>query len=123
MSTSAPKLTKKQKKGLAFRDRASGKASKSTGQTLENESNDLPVSENQDLAEQQTDDIPAPPTIPSSNSVTDGTTKKRKRDVESAITPPESTETIKPKKKRRKSGAKADATDPTKQRFILFLGE
>lgn len=53
-TTQPPKLTKKQKKGIAFRDRKQGKLFKGPGKngTLDSEeaSNDVPVEENQDMA-------------------------------------------------------------------------
>ena len=50
--SSAPKLTKKQKKALAFRDRGKGKGKgKGKAKSLDELDNDIPVEEDQDRAD------------------------------------------------------------------------
>ncbi|KAI0756756.1 hypothetical protein C8Q80DRAFT_1264775 [Daedaleopsis nitida] len=92
--SSAAKLTKKQKKALAFRERK-GK-SKSSAQTFDEMDNDVPVDENQDLAEAELDAEAVPveaPTRPAAAAKKGDTqdadalggshkSKKRKREVE-----------------------------------------
>ncbi|RDX50480.1 hypothetical protein OH76DRAFT_1455356 [Lentinus brumalis] len=63
MSSSAQKLTKKQKKALAFRERKGGKG-KGKATSFDELDNDVPVAENQDLAEAGLDADAAPVEAP-----------------------------------------------------------
>jgi len=142
--SAAQKLTKKQKKALAFRERkGKGKA-----KALD-EDNDVPVEENQDNLEAETEggtlenqerhEEPEAETVGKTERAVEGSqhAKKRKREeVKSA----EDGEKPKPKKKRKtvdgeggavgssadtvmKSGEQAAETNTKgKQRYILFVG-
>lgn len=142
--SSAPKLTKKQKKALAFRERkGKGKA-----KTFDDLDNDIPVEENQDLAEAEDFD-PSPPLErpegrPPSAQEGEGETsrnakgKKRKRDEKTDEAGEEVAgggDGAKPSqgKKKRKvvdgqgieagKSAETNSAESSKQRYILFVGE
>ncbi|KAI0639656.1 hypothetical protein C8Q77DRAFT_1152619 [Trametes polyzona] len=139
------KLTKKQKKALAFRERkGKGKA-----KSFDDLDNDVPVEENQDLAEVQVGEeaaaVEAPAGrakdakkagAPDADAVEGGNKgKKRKREDEAAAVDGEGAkeQQQKPKKKRKGAdGAGVAAGDAgegakqegkkVKQRYILFVG-
>ncbi|KAJ6503295.1 hypothetical protein C8R47DRAFT_969480 [Mycena vitilis] len=141
-----PKLTKKQKKGIAFRDRKTTK-SRTHGASVEN--NEVPVLEVQDLADAE-GDSPAPAVDAASKKGASKESRKGKEKASDAVAPPpaqkkrkrdqavvegqadapeQSKEGEGPKRKKAK-GASGAAEDPkakavqsqVKQRFILFVG-
>ncbi len=138
--SSAAKLTKKQKKALAFRARHSKTSSDANGP----EDNAFPIAEDQEIAE---DEEPSPNKQEDKNTSTElrlGEGKKRKREQAKTVgtssseqqqpkskkrktvpagedgvnTPGEPEVLAKPTKKEKSSESKIDA----KQRFILFVG-
>jgi len=149
-STQPPKLTKKQKKGIAFRERKQGKSNKSKNDQPdgEDDSHAIPIQEAVDQAERQDGDVEmekdrSAKTSKEGTGKTNGKSKgkhkaedfpvrgdtkvvdkakKRKREEGEAH------ETEKPKQKKMKTddtkvevGGK-DAKSEVKQRFILFVG-
>ncbi|KAI0375253.1 hypothetical protein BV20DRAFT_960350 [Pilatotrama ljubarskyi] len=142
---SAPqKLTKKQKKALAFRERkGKGKA-----KSFDELDNDVPVEENQDLAEVQVDEEPGPVEAPAGRAADakkggaqdadalDGGNKgkKRKREEGNAGDAEGAKEQKSKKKRKGADGAGVDTGDAAegdgqedgkkkvKQRYILFVG-
>lgn len=142
--SAAQKLTKKQKKALAFRERKGKGKAKAV-----DEDNDVPVEENLDLVEAQVEDShvedpqgrgkPEATTLGEAKRVVEGgrPAQKRKREEEKPV---EGGEQSKPKKKKRKATdsegvATGDAATEAgeqpadmeskvkqKQRFILFVG-
>ncbi|KAH9846855.1 hypothetical protein C2E23DRAFT_743270 [Lenzites betulinus] len=143
---SAQKLTKKQKKALAFRERK-GKGKSNSFDDLDN---DVPVDENQDRAEAEVDEeagaVEAPAgrapgakkgAAPDAEALGDGGKgKKRKREEGPVDGDGEGAKETKPKKKRKGAdGAGVAAGDAAeaegeakedgkkvKQRYILFVG-
>lgn len=143
--SSTTKLTKKQKKALAFRSRK-GKPSKSSDDLLDTEDNAIPISEDQDLVDtdqvvsQEVSSISKPPSEgkkrkrdqeqkqekPVENGPTVGSEKsaksKKRKSVTDEYDAPAQTEEGEgesgPAKKKRKGVPKEDI----KQRFILFVG-
>lgn len=126
MDTSGPKLTKKQKKAVAFRDRKS--KGKSTDEPNDVPEHDLLPDDEEAYAPIET---PAPkkrklekpkavaPVEPAP-APSEKPTKKRKREAEkdeSAV----DTATV-PKKKRKAEDGAAAKPRPGKDRFLLFLG-
>ncbi|KAJ7293098.1 hypothetical protein C8J57DRAFT_1210742 [Mycena rebaudengoi] len=148
---SAPqKLTKKQKKGIAFRDRKGGKGR--NGDPSGVEDNEVPVLEVQDLADVQPD-TPALEVAPKQGGkvaskakemqkeakgavVPSQTQKKRKRDdapADGQVAPAKEGDSEGPKRKKAKGtpGENRDGDEvkgvkktqgQVKQRFILFVG-
>ncbi|KAF7979390.1 hypothetical protein HWV62_42488 [Athelia sp. TMB] len=148
MSSTIPaKLTKKQKKGLAFRERKQGKQPKD--RSKHGQSNDdlavleVPIEENQDLASLEVPDLEvqgladAPSGIvkadggkgkskapDTGDEKVSGKSKKRKREEGEAS----GSQSEKPKSKKKKgvsgaaAGEAAVTEDKGKQRFILFVG-
>ncbi|KAI0361356.1 hypothetical protein OH77DRAFT_1417595 [Trametes cingulata] len=142
---SAPqKLTKKQKKALAFRERkGKGKA-----KSFDELDNDVPVEENQDLAEVQVDEEPGPVEAPAGRAAdakkggaqdadalgAGHKGKKRKREDGSTEEAEGAKEQKSKKKRKGADGAGVDAGDASegdgkedgkrkaKQRYILFVG-
>ncbi|KAG5654716.1 hypothetical protein H0H81_007472 [Sphagnurus paluster] len=143
----SPKLTKKQKKGIAFRERKTGKGRSKDGTTL-GEDNGLPILEDQDLLGlevsgvemEEVESQPPNPTATTCINVrqtkgerkaeeegTKAKTKKRKRDADGVDDAMDGTQEA---KKRTKSMDKAGgpstnkvvAESDSKQRFILFVG-
>ncbi|KAJ7651712.1 hypothetical protein DFH06DRAFT_1475723 [Mycena polygramma] len=143
-----PKLTKKQKKGIAFRDR---KTTKSRAHGASVEDNEVPVLEVQDLADVE-GDSPAPAVDAATKKGASKESRKGKEKASDAVAPPPAQKKRKrdqavvegqadvaeqskegevegPKRKKAKgvSGAaeepKAKAVQSqVKQRFILFVG-
>lgn len=145
-STQPPKLTKKQKKGIAFRERRTnkGKHDPSAGEIPGQQ---IPIAEDQDLAEMEDDDVEVEKVEgkKGNNRNKDESTrrskddesaehigvevgnrlvekpKKRKRSEEGQT---DEDESAKPRKKKRDVDQVAKNGQATeKQRFILFVGE
>ena len=145
-SAQLPKLTKKQKKGIAFRERKQGKSSKGKNDQPDGEGGgqDVPIQEAVDQAEIQDSDVEMEKAASTrSKETTDKkgkgkavavredakvveSAKKRKR--EEGETHEGAHEGEKPKQKKLKSGsedgakAEKDSSNRGKQRFILFVG-
>ncbi|KAK7064025.1 RRM domain-containing protein [Favolaschia claudopus] len=145
--SSPQKLTKKQKKGIAFRDRKTSKSRSHGGTVADMEDNEVPVLEVQDLADEDIDthalEVGATENAPRDQKQRasrkgkekepdrDAAQKKRKRDVamdgeEGAAQLVEEGETEGPQRKKAK-GSTGEATKQTKaqvnkQRYILFVG-
>jgi nucleolar protein 6 len=149
-SAQLPKLTKKQKKGIAFRERKQGKSSKGKNDQPDGEGGgqDVPIQEAVDQAEIQDSDVEMEKAASTrSKETTDKrgkgkgipvredakvveSAKKRKREEgethEGAHEGAHEGE--KPKQKKLKSGsedgakAEKDLSNRGKQRFILFVG-
>ncbi|KAF5385173.1 hypothetical protein D9615_001345 [Tricholomella constricta] len=149
MSTPA-KLTKKQKKGIAFRERKTGKGRSKDG-VARSENDDVPVMEDQDtlggdgapLEMEKLERRKAKPPTQVSGSSDQGKSKrkaeeeakdkpkKRKRDADAAVEVVDSEEGRQVAKRKKtmddagKPGEKRIAGTPKpdgKQRFILFVG-
>ncbi|KDQ17783.1 hypothetical protein BOTBODRAFT_172204 [Botryobasidium botryosum FD-172 SS1] len=139
------KLTKKQRKILAFRERKGGGGKKPEGghEGETDDAGDLPILEVQDeidlgleLAQEDTAKTRAKTQVTGPADEAKVAKKKRKRDVEGEInedgeagTPPAKTK--KPKKSKEDAGETADggkadkpskADSKSKQRYILFVG-
>jgi nucleolar protein 6 len=150
---SAPqKLTKKQKKGIAFRDRKTNKSRPNGSDPAGLEDNEVPVLEVQDLADGE-DDSPAVEVATKKGKSVDQKSKetrkgkekakdsvapspaqkKRKRDpaavdgeVDAAAGQGQDGEIQGPKRKKAKGGNEDSAKEAkaeVKQRFILFVGK
>jgi nucleolar protein 6 len=121
------KLTKKQKKALAFRERK-GKSKHILKD--DDEGGDVPIDENQDLAEMESIQMEGQEEVGQDNTLnsvgkkqtktgvqsTSENKKKRKRDDD------DNEETQKSVKKKKKASDE-ESTKGTPQRFILFIGE
>ncbi|KAI0332024.1 hypothetical protein GY45DRAFT_1321573 [Cubamyces sp. BRFM 1775] len=141
---SAQKLTKKQKKALAFRERkGKGKA-----KSFDELDNDVPVEENQDLAEVQDGEEADPVEAPAGRApdakkggaedaeVLDGGKKGKKRKREDGDGQEQQQEGAKEQKSKKRKGADGQGVDAgdtadgeskgdgkkQKQRYILFVG-
>ena len=145
-SAQLPKLTKKQKKGIAFRERKQGKSGRGRNDQPNGEDGgqDVPIQEAVDQAEIQDNDVEMEKAASTrSKETTDKrgkgkgipvredakvveSAKKRKR--EEGETHEGAHESEKPKQKKLKGGsedgakAEKDSSNRGKQRFILFVG-
>lgn len=151
--SSAQKITKKQKKALAFRERKGKGKGKAQG-TDDAEDNDVPVIEDQDALEAEAEagpveDAPQPAKHTRAARATDASAvgdgqpkqaKKRKREEDDEAAVGDGQSKQKQKKKKRKAGGEDGAAvtegddaeaegsvgegkGKGKQRFILFVGE
>ena len=146
-STQPPKLTKKQKKGIAFWERRTIKEKRKHDPSAgEIPSHEVPIAEDQDLAEMEDDDVEIQKVESKKGGIRDkdkGTCrgkddesaeyigveagdksvekpKKRKRSKEGRTDEEESTT---PRKKRNVDQVAKNGQATEKQRFILFVGE
>lgn len=144
-STQPPKLTKKQKKGIAFWERRTIKEKRKDGPSVgEIPSHEVPIAEDQDLAEMEDDDVEIQKVESKKSGIRNkdkGTCrgkddesaeyigveagdkfvekpKKRKRSEEGRTD-----ESTKPRKKRNVDQVAKNGQATEKQRFILFVGE
>ncbi|KAF8898953.1 hypothetical protein BD779DRAFT_1486365 [Infundibulicybe gibba] len=141
------KLTKKQKKGIAFRNRKTGKGKEKDAAHSGMEDNDVPILENQDLADMDGLEVENKESKPAKEAKerTDGKRKEKakedpvdlatvpskKRKREKGLDDLEKTETSSaspPKKKKGLLGDPREASSISEgeggklQRFILFVG-
>lgn len=152
MSPSGARLTKKQKKGLAFRQRSTGKR-RSKNELMEMEAAAVPTAEDQDIASIESDRLQDQKKRWEGDetdrvSVQDRVASKRKGTVEenNALVSLEVVRTVKRKRTSGEDGSQEDQTsesqsrkvlkrkknddaiqssetkEKTKQRFILFIG-
>lgn len=150
-STQPPKLTKKQKKGIAFRERRTGKGKgKDDPSASEILSHEVPIAEDQDMAEMEDNQVEFEKVESKKGGNKDkgkgtgrskgdenteqvgveldsksvGKPKKRKRSEEGQA---DEDESAKPKQKKKKGDVDQVANSKKgqatdKQRFILFVG-
>ncbi|KAL0071780.1 hypothetical protein AAF712_000702 [Marasmius tenuissimus] len=109
----ATKLTKKQKKALAFRERKSGKGGKDATSN-DMEGNELPEMDVQDIVDEQGDQVEDGKLDEKKKKRFRGKSKKRKRENEGDVETKVTTEDAKASKRRK--------TEGDKERLILFLG-
>lgn len=146
--SAAPKLTKKQKKGLAFRERKTGKGKGENG-LAHSEDNDVPVLEDQDafdaegpsmaveaVVEKKAKKLPSAGKEKEKSSgkrkaEEEGGEKSKKRKLDSTVDADNTGSQEKPSNAKRKihvdNGAEAGEkkvakASAAKQRFILFVG-
>ena len=124
--SSTPKLTKKQKKALAFREHKSGK---SKAQAADDETNDIPIMEN-------VDDVEAEAAVVEKKQakVVEKKAKGKAKEADADLKPKPSQNGESKKRKRDDDSAEAsaeagkkrktvdEASGKIKQRFILFVG-
>jgi len=142
------KLTKKQKKGLAFRERKTGKNKNAAEGDMDIHDNAVPILENQDIAGLYGSEVEDERVEKKESKSTSGShqtsskgkekaieeslvgkTKKRKREAADLEFGQIETTMGERSQKRKKGGSKDDPLDNTekvqgqgKQRFILFVG-
>lgn len=141
--SSEQKLTKKQKKALAFRERkGKSKASPEDAIDQDEDAGDIPVDENQDRAEMEVAQMEVekvsgkskkqlqqePKSKKKASGEEEGAAKKRKRDATDDQEPPPQKKKKKAAKTSGEDGEDAEASESAAkpkapQRYILFIGE